>query len=826
MDKLNPEIYDRYRASLETTDARIRDDHATLVRMTQELHETLRDRSDMLSKEMKFQNDILQRRIDASDLSATQTLSDTIQRAVKVYKASGEDAKNTGPACASDIEDAILRSLLYPSMKVRHESIAEAYAKTFRWALEPPTNDCPWDDLMEWLRVGDNIYWVSGKAASGKSTLLKFLLQQTEIWRQLDRWASDRDLVCADFFFWGIGSPIQKSQSGMLRSLLHKALTQQRHLIPMILPDLWKQLAAQSSSMLWSLSNSWHPWSLAELRILFDSMIKRSSSTIKFCFFIDGLDEFDGDHLDIAYIIRDIAANSNVKICVSSRPLMIFEHEFERCRRLRLQDLTAADIRIYVHDQLNSHRRFVELAHEDPEEAPRLVRELVQMSSGVFLWVTLAVRSLLKGLSNYDTISDLQRRLRGLPPELDALYSLMLNSIDPPFYMEQASRLFQIVYHAISPISVLGLSFADQDDPVLALSARIGALTRTERDRRVRDMKNRLQSRCGGLLETQTMRTISSDLSEKSDTVQVQYLHLTVKEFLEKPDVWSTLLYRTSGTGFDASTALLHSTILELKATSPAIWDNQIMLQISTAMSYGLLAENSTGQAQTDLIDEIDRVARLLYPDSQQHHWSHFLHRNGSGMGDSILTYAVSKGLTLYVQLRHGPSLCKLNSKCSRALLSYATGCTAGSVADRLHEVRPSMVAMLLDAGLSPNEHSSGSSSWMDLLAVLLFKAREKVHVPAVWMEICRLFLLYGADPDATLGIRRYPGQAADGPAENFSLPRILHIVFSSHMNSEAFKNLVQLQAERSRDMSLKRRKRAAPCTASEYLALGVADPC
>jgi hypothetical protein len=49
---------------------------------------------------------------------------------------------------------------------------------------------------------------------------------------------------------------------------------------------------------------------------------------MKFCFFIDGLDELRGDISDLLSLILQILMRPNVKICVSSRPGMIFEDEF------------------------------------------------------------------------------------------------------------------------------------------------------------------------------------------------------------------------------------------------------------------------------------------------------------------------------------------------------------------------------------------------------------------------------------------------------------------------------------------------------------------
>lgn len=103
--------------------------------------------------------------------------------------------------------------------------------------------------------------------------------------------------------------------------------------------------------------------------------------------------------------------------------------------------MTIDDISLYVRDKFGDHPQFEVLTAEGLGESRSLIEEIVSMSSGVFLWVSLVVKSLLKGLTNRDTLADLRKRLRELPDELDGLYSQMLSSIRPPFYFEQASRL-------------------------------------------------------------------------------------------------------------------------------------------------------------------------------------------------------------------------------------------------------------------------------------------------------------------------------------------------------------------------------------------------
>lgn len=106
---------------------------------------------------------------------------------------------------------------------------------------------------------------------------------------------------------------------------------------------------------------------------------------LKICLFIDGLDEFDGDDGRIADLVSDAAKTGNVKLCVSSRPHVVFTDTFAKLPKLRLQDLTHPDTVTYVSDVLLNDRRMERLAESNPEQAQHLADRVVTGASGVFL---------------------------------------------------------------------------------------------------------------------------------------------------------------------------------------------------------------------------------------------------------------------------------------------------------------------------------------------------------------------------------------------------------------------------------------------------------
>ena len=186
----------------------------------------------------------------------------------------------------------------------------------------------------------------------------------------------------------------------------------------MILPQQWGELFARcthfSTAPNLPLSEFCFNWNLGTLQQAF-VRLKEELATSKMCLFFNLLDEYDGDYDEIACFLKDVARSPLIKVCVSSRPLVVFEEAFKHSPTLRLQDLTYADIIRYIDERLNNNGRRVLLQQIDAKNAETLKKDLVAMANGIFLWVKLVVTSLLNGLSNHDEILGLYKRLRSLP---------------------------------------------------------------------------------------------------------------------------------------------------------------------------------------------------------------------------------------------------------------------------------------------------------------------------------------------------------------------------------------------------------------------------
>ena len=331
---------------------------------------------------------------------------------------------------------------------VSSTSTEEADEDQINYKLEDEAKIAARESLLTWMSSGAGVFHVSGKLGSGKSTLMKYLCDHASTKQLLEQWAGKisglqlrfhlnlngsrannrdkgtRQLVFASFFFWKPGSTMQKTLAGLIRSLLHDLLKACPELTRDIFPNYWERIKSA-------------PWQVQPNLSISDKDIRRAFSRIIsdpslytnhcFCFFIDGLDEYEGTHQEDPKTMVDMLTNwtknapTTVKICVSSREHNLFMNSFSENQRIRLHILTKSDMTSYVVDKLR---------HIDREEDQRILAEsIVENAEGIFVWVTLVVKRLREQIENGASLETLQRELDALPKELDSLFDHILNSL-------------------------------------------------------------------------------------------------------------------------------------------------------------------------------------------------------------------------------------------------------------------------------------------------------------------------------------------------------------------------------------------------------------
>ncbi|EXJ81430.1 hypothetical protein A1O3_07722 [Capronia epimyces CBS 606.96] len=386
--------------------------------------------------------------------------------------------------------------------------------------------------FADWLQFGRGVFYISGKAGSGKSTLMKFLSRQDRVKENLQRWAGGKKLVFAQFFFWSSGNKLQMSVEGLYRSLLFEVLKQCPELIAEVFPDVWKRSGRGQNAFEGLVPR------FPEIEAAFNALIATQSfPSHRFCFFIDGLDEYEGDsvqHWELAGKIQQWAKSNDIKFCVSSRPHTEFMKTFpdEANLRIRLHEVTSNDIRRFASSMFEKDVNFRRVSDLYLE----LVDDIVRDANGVFLWARLVVRSLLEGVGRHYSAAALRERLATVPKDLGQLFDQLLGAIHPAdrklsdkifllvSYSEGLSKVFSIWP---SPNVLMFSWLEDLEDPTFPFTLPVRGYSDAEIVERHEAMRCRIDGLSRGLLEM--VPTRESDLYFK---YRVQFFHRSVQDYL------------------------------------------------------------------------------------------------------------------------------------------------------------------------------------------------------------------------------------------------------------------------------------------------------
>jgi len=192
---------------------------------------------------------------------------------------------------------------------------------------------------------------------------------------------------------------------------------------------------------------NYYDWSDAELERVLIQVI--SISTQSLCIFLDGLDEIDRQEgpFYLTELIERLQSKSTAKLCISSRPEIPLQEAFNKYPKLRLQDLTKADISSFVADSLQRDFHFWDESPDGREDRGRILDQVVRSANGVFLWVHLVLKSLRRGSINIDSYDQILSRIRELPETLEGPYKRAWERLgdDEGCYRTETARYFRIV---------------------------------------------------------------------------------------------------------------------------------------------------------------------------------------------------------------------------------------------------------------------------------------------------------------------------------------------------------------------------------------------
>lgn len=440
-----------------------------------------------------------------------------------------------------DFVDKIKSALYFREESNRFVDVKQAHRETFRWifennvvgqaALSKEARDSV-KQFRPWLREGKGCFWFNGKAGSGKSTLMKYIFHHKSLVDDLTIWAGRRQLIACRFFFWYAGKPLQRSQEGVLRSILFHILNIRPTMTPLLFPRLSQYVLCKGKNVEISVSPE-------ELHEALDLLASNIPDDLAIFMLVDGVDEYTGDHFDFSkFLVSITQANPAIKLLVSSRPIPACHQIFSQFPSLRLQDLTAGDIRAYVEHELIRNPLFVEMNVLERGFMEEIRTSLTEKSSGVFLWIVLVVRRLLIGLGNYDDRKRLLEIIDELPNDLMNLYDHMFSTMSNE-HQREGSTLFQLTVKARAaqpcPLTAVQLLAAFRGKSLPDPSSSTQETTSNDEIVRVlvKAMDGKLRSRCCGLVEVQY-----SDIHGALKHPKVDFLHRTVYDYLSDSEVW------------------------------------------------------------------------------------------------------------------------------------------------------------------------------------------------------------------------------------------------------------------------------------------------
>ncbi|KAK2756844.1 hypothetical protein CKAH01_17129 [Colletotrichum kahawae] len=473
-----------------------------------------------------------------------------VNELAQTLAAFAEEAKNHG------INRAILESLHFAQIKERQNEIPKAHTDTFKWIFDEngPGN------FANWLRESSGIFWITGKPGSGKSTLMKFISGHETTKSLATTWARPKPLLLASHFFWFGGTKLQKSQEGLLRTLLFQILSNAPQLISEVFPD---RVSGQFQYL--------ESWSLEELSDAFERLQALPTIPCRILILVDGLDEYSGQGTEATEFLHAITKSPEIKVCCASRPWQEFRNAFRNVfGQIQMHDLTSADMRAYVQSTLRGNERFKTLQSSQEAHEEYLIDSICMKAEGVFFWVSLVVKSLVRGLDKNDGLETLQRRVSEFPPDLDQFFQRMIDSIED-VYKTEVFGVFSTLLMTMTPLPLvlfeardsnyirkiartINSSYENANFSPLSPRDKIGSTAKTmknnqflrhgelkidghpiislvmeeEKFYRGPEFKDQLLSRCRDLV--QAWQATDSDPSD----IRVGFLHRTVVEFLRR----------------------------------------------------------------------------------------------------------------------------------------------------------------------------------------------------------------------------------------------------------------------------------------------------
>ncbi|KAK8088288.1 hypothetical protein PG997_003249 [Apiospora hydei] len=397
-----------------------------------------------LVKEIEAIPTKLSSRLDGLETAVKKRLDQTDQTGAAFHKESRQ----------MEFHEEFMQSLFFPEMARRESEIKDAAPGTLHWIYGQELvaesdgedsikwNRATFEGFVDWLRYDDCEYWISGKLGSGKSTLMSYIIDDQNTEKFLKVWSGTEDVLVLSFYFWRLGTDLQNTMSGLLRSLLYQICSAKRGSTSQYISRIMGKLGIERYRI--------PAWTEKTLTEAFDVAIHLLDGE-HVCIFVDALDEYVGEYDNLFCLLRGVQNNnnSNVKLCVSSRPEVPLVRRLAHCKQLRLQDLNFDDICHFAKSKLENSVMDIQVIRDRTEE---IAYRIAENAEGVFLWAILVTQAAIQGAECGDDTDIILRRIVKTPKIIEEIFASMLGKIDE-FHTESLmfySRLLEIA-NKVSP---------------------------------------------------------------------------------------------------------------------------------------------------------------------------------------------------------------------------------------------------------------------------------------------------------------------------------------------------------------------------------------
>ncbi|KAH8709835.1 Vegetative incompatibility protein HET-E-1 [Beauveria bassiana] len=426
-------------------------------------------------------------------------------------------------------EKECMRALWFSGMDNRSAAIGPATQGTCTWVLKEST-------YKQWSSADRGLLWIQGHPGVGKSTLIKFIMEEIKRTRYVDKM---RSIVVSFFFNKRAADDLEKTRLGFYRSVLHQLLGQ----CPEALGGLVTSFSRRKDTS-GQVGKDWY-WQEQDLCRNLAHAVCSILDSYALWLFVDALDE--SNEGTTGTMVRDFklllkvnpSRDANLHICFTSRhfPVVAADCDF----KLQLDQKNVGDIEKYVLDEFSN--RCQQLSSS---EIPKII---ITRAHGIFLWARVALEEAIRLHHAGRGLPFIVQALKRLPPELQDLFRSIIMS-----GAEKASSLqvMQWICFAKKALTLDELRWAiivDDDKSKLSVA----------------DCREDPSFIADDDSMTRRLRTLSCGLAEVVDTEtfegtpkRIQFIHETVKEFFLNHG-----LRLLRGTGVDSGSDLTATTTRE-----------------------------------------------------------------------------------------------------------------------------------------------------------------------------------------------------------------------------------------------------------------------